>query len=575
MKIANLNIGTRLAAGFGFVCVALVFMVGQGTFMLGRINDGTDGIVHERLPRMEASNRVQSEVYKIALALRNMMLTDQAADRATQVEEIQAARTRIDASLAQLDKTLVLAQSRAILGRQQELNVRYLKGQQDLMRLIEAGDEQGARAYLGNELRPVLAAYLQATDEQVKLQKELSTRDAAAAATTYERTRALMIALGLGVLAVAIVLAWRITRSITGPLKQALDVATAVAAGDLTTRVEAKTSCEVGRLLAALKTMNENLVATVTTVRSGTDAIATASAQVSAGNQDLSSRTEQQASSLEETASSMEELTGTVRQNADNARQANTLAETASGVAQRGGKVIEEVVDTMARIHAASGKITDIISVIDGIAFQTNILALNAAVEAARAGEQGRGFAVVAGEVRNLAQRSAAAAKEIKALIDDSSDKVETGSRLVQQAGSTMTDIVESVRRVADILGEISSASAEQSAGIEQVNQAITQMDDVTQQNAALVEEAAAASQAMQDQADRLAEAVAVFKLDVSAVRAVAAAPAAGSIAAPAAKPALAKPAAPSLAQARPAAAAARPAAPAARVPAGGEWEEF
>ncbi|MDN4053092.1 methyl-accepting chemotaxis protein [Massilia sp. YIM B02763] len=578
MKIANLKIGTRLTMGFGFLCVALVFMVGQGTVMLGRINEGTDTIVNKRLPRVDLSNRLQKEVTDVALALRNMMLNDDAADRARQHEEIASSRREIDVLLGELDKTLTSEQGREILRRQQESQEKYTSRAQELLKLVEAGDDAGARAYLAKELRPVLAAYLVAIGEQIKMQKDLSAADAEAAAKLYQETRMFMVVLGLVVLALAGAIGWWITRSITHPLKNALDVATAVAAGDLTTKVEVSSTCEVGQLLGALKTMNENLVATVTTVRTGTDAIATASSQVSAGNQDLSARTEQQASSLEETASSMEELTGTVRQNADNARQANTLAETASGVATRGGEVIAEVVDTMAQIHAASGKITDIISVIDGLAFQTNLLALNAAVEAARAGEQGRGFAVVAGEVRNLAQRSAAAAKEIKTLIDDSSGKVEAGTRLVQQAGTTMTDIVDSVRRVTDILGEISSASQEQSAGIEQVNQAITQMDDVTQQNAALVEEAAAASQALQEQASRLAEAVAVFKLDGASVQAAAPAE-------PAARAAVAKPAPAALPAARPAlkpvvkpavkpvAAAAQRAA--ARQPTADEWEEF
>jgi methyl-accepting chemotaxis protein len=582
MNMANWKIGTRLTAAFGFLCVALVVMVGQGTIMLGRINDGTDTIVNKRMPRIELSNRLQNEVNDIALALRNMMLSDDAADRAKQHEEITSSRQAIDGILGELDKTLTSEKGRAILKRQQELDARYISGTQELLKLIDAGNDAGARAYLGKELRPVLAGYQQAIAEQTTMQRELSAADAAAAATGYQQTRALMLALGVVVLALAAAMGWWITRSITHPLKQALDVASAVAAGDLTTKVAATTTCEVGQLLGALKTMNDNLVATVGTVRSGTDAIATASGQVSAGNQDLSARTEQQASSLEETASSMEELTGTVRQNADNARQANTLAEAASGVATRGGEVIAEVVDTMTQIHTASGKITDIIAVIDGIAFQTNILALNAAVEAARAGEQGRGFAVVAGEVRNLAQRSAAAAKEIKTLIDDSSDKVETGSRLVRQAGTTMSDIVDSVRRVTDILGEISSASQEQSAGIEQVNQAITQMDDVTQQNAALVEEAAAASQALQEQADRLAQAVAVFKLDAGAVvRSAAPAVKAAVAIAKAAPVAVAKPAAAARAtpaRLAPARAAAKPApasrAPA-RQPAGDEWEEF
>jgi len=382
------------------------------------------------------------------------------------------------------------------------------------MRLIASGNAAGARAYMKTTLRPLLADYKAAIDQQIRVQADLAKATAQDAHATYIRTRTLMIALAAGILAVACALAWWITASITRPLRRALDVATAVAAGDLTTRVEVDSRCEVGQLLGTLKRMNDNLVATVGTVRSGTETIALASGEVAAGNQDLSARTEQQASALEETASSMEELTSTVRQNADNARQANTLAATASAVASRGGVVIEQVVVTMAEIHAASGRIGDIIGVIDGIAFQTNILALNAAVEAARAGEQGRGFAVVASEVRNLAQRSAAAAREIKSLIIDSGDKVDAGSHLVREAGSTMREIVDSVRRVTDILGEIMAASLEQSAGIEQINVAITQMDGVTQQNAALVEQAAAAAQAMRDQAARLLDAVAVFRIE-------------------------------------------------------------
>jgi methyl-accepting chemotaxis protein len=514
MKITDWKIGTRLGMGFGAICVALVFTVGQGIAMLGKVNDGTNTIVTKRLPRLELTTRLLNDVNDAAISLRNIMLNEDAPDRATQREKIMATRKDAEAILAELDKTLESQHGRDLLRRQQELYVKYTTSQDQLLQLIGNNDMDGAKAFLAKDVRAVLTAFKAVISEQIEMQKDLARQDADAAAKTYADTRILMLAVGLLTLAGAGALAWWISASITRPVRRALEVANAVAAGDLTTRVEETSRDEMGQLLQALKTMNENLVKTVTTVRIGTEAIGTASGEVAAGNQDLSSRTEQQASSLEETASSMEELTSTVKQNADNARQANTLAEAASGVAARGGQVIHEVVSTMQQIHESSGKIVDIISVIDGIAFQTNILALNAAVEAARAGEQGRGFAVVAGEVRSLAQRSAAAAKEIKHLIDDSSDKVGTGSRLVQEAGSTMGDIVDSVRRVTDILNEITTASQEQSAGIEQINEAIVQMDTVTQQNAALVEEAAAASQAMQDQAAHLSAAVAVFKLD-------------------------------------------------------------
>jgi methyl-accepting chemotaxis protein len=328
------------------------------------------------------------------------------------------------------------------------------------------------------------------------------------------RAEWLMIATALVSALCAIGCAAYITLAITRPIIEAVRVAQTVASGDLTSNIVVDTSEETGQLLQALKDMNDSLVRIVGQVRSGTDTIATASSQIASGNLDLSSRTEEQASSLEETASSMEELTSTVRQNADNARQANTLAASASGVAVRGGAVVSRVVETMDSINQSSNKIVDIISVIDGIAFQTNILALNAAVEAARAGEQGRGFAVVAGEVRTLAQRSAAAAKEIKELIGDSVEKVGAGSKLVAEAGTTMSEIVSSVQRVTDIMAEISLATQEQSTGIDQINMAVGQMDTVTQQNAALVEQAAAAAASLQEQAAGLAEVVSVFRMD-------------------------------------------------------------
>jgi methyl-accepting chemotaxis protein len=569
MKFTDWKIGARLGTGFGVICIALVFTVGQGIAMLGKVNEGTSTIVAKRLPRLGLSNRLMGEVNNIGIAVRNMLLSEDAADRTRQREEVMASRKNTELILGDLDKILESAQGRDLLRHQQELNARYIKAQDQLLKLVDSNDIEGAKAFLVKEMRPILASYKTAILDQIKMQQELSAQDAEAAAKTYADTRILMLAVGVLTLLGAGALGWWISASITRPVRRALEVANAVAAGDLTTRVEVDSRDEMGQLLQALKTMNENLVKTVTTVRSGTEAIGTSSSEVSAGNQDLSSRTEQQASSLEETASSMEELTSTVKQNADNARQANTLAEAASGVAARGGQVIHEVVATMDQIHESSGKIADIISVIDGIAFQTNILALNAAVEAARAGEQGRGFAVVAGEVRNLAQRSAAAAKEIKTLIDDSSGKVDTGSRLVKEAGNTMGDIVESVRRVTDILNEITSASQEQTAGIEQINEAITQMDTVTQQNAALVEQAAAASQSMQDQAARLSAAVSVFKLEHAAAS-VARAPAPQAAAARTALPAV-RPAPAAKSAAKPA----RPARPHKAAPVESDWEEF
>ncbi|MES2188091.1 MAG: methyl-accepting chemotaxis protein [Pseudomonadota bacterium] len=330
----------------------------------------------------------------------------------------------------------------------------------------------------------------------------------------YVRARAWDIGMLIGSIVLGLGLALWIARIVSGPLGEAVRVAQTVAAGDLTSQFGEPTRDETGQLLEALRRMNESLAKVVGEVRSGTDSIATASGQIAAGNHDLSARTEQQASSLEEIAASMEEITATVKQSADNARQANQLAQSASEVAVRGGAAVRQVVGTMASISSSSKKIVDIIGVIDGIAFQTNILALNAAVEAARAGEQGRGFAVVASEVRSLAQRSSAAAKEIKGLIDDSVRNVGAGSAQVDEAGRTMDEIVGSVKRVSDIIGEISAASHEQTAGIEQINEAIGQMDQVTQQNAALVEEAAAAASSMDEQASGLVRAVSIFRLN-------------------------------------------------------------
>jgi methyl-accepting chemotaxis protein len=380
--------------------------------------------------------------------------------------------------------------------------------------LVKAGQWDEAETVLIKKINPSYRNGDAALKELKELTAARTAADEAMVVRSVTRTAWTMAAvLVFGVLA-GIAIGWLLVRAITGPLRQATDIATRVADGDLTGTIEADARNEIGALLAALGKMKSNLAGIVGEVRASTDTISSASSEIAAGNMDLSRRTGDQAGSLEQTASSMEQLTSTVKQNADNARQANVLAVSASEVATRGGHVVAQVVDTMGSINASSKKIVDIIAVIDGIAFQTNILALNAAVEAARAGEQGRGFAVVAAEVRNLAQRSAGAAKEIKQLIGDSVEKVDSGARLVDQAGITMKEIVTSIQRVTDIMGEITTASQEQTSGLEQINQAIGQMDAITQQNVALVEEAAAAAGSLQDQAGVLAKVVSVFRLD-------------------------------------------------------------
>ncbi|HJV80391.1 methyl-accepting chemotaxis protein [Noviherbaspirillum sp.] len=519
MSFANLKIGTRLALAFASVLTLLVMITVLGITRMGQIQDRLSEIVNVNNVELKLASAMRLTVHDRAIAVRNVVLLTTPAEMKPEVERIKEqgrAYMEAEQKLAKIfaDTPGTTAEEKASLLRIKEIESAILPLIAKTTEIGLNNDTVGAVKMLMQDIRPVQRKWLDALDDLVALEEKLNTQAARNAEEAFHTARMLMALLSLTAIACGAFIAWYVTRGVTRPITTAVKVAQTVAGGDLTSRIEVTTKDETGALLQSLKDMNGSLVNIVAEVRQGTDAIATASGQIASGNLDLSSRTEQQASSLEETASSMEELTGTVKQNADNARQANMLAESASEIALKGGNVVSQVVDTMGAINDSAKKIVDIIGVIDGIAFQTNILALNAAVEAARAGEQGRGFAVVASEVRNLAQRSAAAAKEIKTLISDSVEKVDTGAKLVDEAGSTMNEIVASVRRVTDIIGEITAASLEQTAGIEQINQAIAQMDQVTQQNAALVEEAAAASESLQGQAGKLTEVVGVFKLD-------------------------------------------------------------
>jgi methyl-accepting chemotaxis protein len=514
MNLANMKIGPRLGLGFAAVLCLMVLLASCAFSSLSKLSQNIDVILNDNIRKLSIAQDMNDELYIITRVMRNIVIfSDKDAIKAER-EKLVKARTEYNALRETLEKLPKSATAVAQLDTINQLQRMARPLNDKVVQLASEDRDAEAMDFLLKQAGPATEQWQQALSQYVDRQKERSKGQSAAADKTYKETVALMWSIAGVSLVLGGVVAWLITRSITRPLHEAITIAQTVANGDLTQRITVRSQDETGQLIQALKAMNESLVKIVDEVRAGTDTIATASGQIAAGNHDLSSRTEEQASSLEETASSMEELTSTVKQNADNARQANQLAMKASDVAGQGGMVVSQVVDTMESINQASNKIVDIISVIDGIAFQTNILALNAAVEAARAGEQGRGFAVVAAEVRTLAQRSAGAAKEIKALIDTSVEKVDAGAALVNQAGATMDDIVDSIRQVTDIMGEIAAASQEQTAGIEQINQAITQMDQVTQQNAALVEEATSASEAMQEQAGNLARMVSVFKLD-------------------------------------------------------------
>ena len=513
MKLNNIKIGLRLALGFGVVLALLVLVTATGLNNMKSLNDTVADIVDRNNVRLQAANDMREAQRRVTIAVRDVILTGDEEDDKQLLQDIDAAGQAYDRADAVLKKMVTQPDLQALLGKIADTRATAAPLIAQAAELGKLNKQADGVALLNAKVRPATAAWRNAIGEMIRAQTELNEADQAASEAHYEQACKVLYAVAAAALVFAVVIAWRITRSITGPMREAVRIATTVAAGDLTSRIDVTSTDETGELLAALKNMNASLQTIVGKVRSGTETLATAAQEIASGNLDLSSRTEQQAGALEETASSMEELTSTVKQNAENARQANQLAQSASEVAMRGGAVVDRVVGTMSAIKTSADKIVDIIAVIDGIAFQTNILALNAAVEAARAGEQGRGFAVVASEVRTLAQRSAGAAKEIKALIGDSVEKVGEGSDLVQQAGATMDDVVASVRRVTDIMGEISAASHEQQAGIELINQAVVEMDAVTQQNAALVEEAAAAAQSLQEQSGELEQAVSVFRL--------------------------------------------------------------
>ncbi|QJE00822.1 methyl-accepting chemotaxis protein [Massilia forsythiae] len=522
MTTTGLSIGRRLALGFGCVLACMAVLAGLAIHRVGRIDEILTHINDVNSVKQRYAINFRGSVHDRAIAVRDVVLSTSVEAARPHIDLIRTLDQNYQKSAAPLDALLtgradILPEEKQALVKIKEVEARTQPLIAQVIALRQADKIPEAAALLDKQAAPAFVAWLASVNALIDLEEKLNNEgahDARALTGSFFAWMLVLLALAVGA---GIAAAWTISRGLLrqlgGQPDYAARIAGAIAAGDLSVPIATHAGDE-SSLLFAMKGMRDSLVNIVSQVRAGTLTIANASTEIAEGSGNLSARSERQADTLEQTASSMEQLTGTVRQNADNARQANTLAESASNVAQRGGAVVAQVVQTMASINDSSKQIAEIIGTIDGIAFQTNILALNAAVEAARAGEQGRGFAVVAGEVRNLAQRSAAAAREIKALIGDSVAKVDDGARLVDQAGSTMEEIVTSVRRVTDIMAEISHASQEQSAGIEQVNRAIGQMDEATRQDAALVEQAGSAAAALQHEAGSLTHLVSIFKLD-------------------------------------------------------------
>ncbi|CAG2157769.1 methyl-accepting chemotaxis protein [Cupriavidus numazuensis] len=517
MNFRDFSIKARLLAGFGTLASIVLAVSAYSLLALGASTDGFTQYLNGLNARSELSAEVRAAVDRRAIAARNMVLATEAAEIDKEKAEALRAHEDVQSRLGKLSQ-MVQDKSASDEARQRVADVVRVEAQYGpvataIVTLAADKHTDEAIARINTQCRPLLESLLHAVDAYDDLTHRRQRDMEAQLAADYVSRRNLLVVIALAAVALAWIGGVLVTRAITRPIGQAVDVARTVASGDLGARIEVTSNDETGRLLAALRDMNERLTETVTRVRAGSASIAGATREIAQGNADLSSRTEEQAASLEQTAASMEELTETVRQNTDNARHATELARNAANVAQEGSGTVGRVVETMQGISASSAKIAEITGIIEGIAFQTNILALNAAVEAARAGEQGRGFAVVASEVRALAQRSSGAAKEIKALIDTSGQQVATGAELAGAAGHAMASVTQAVAQVMAIVEEIATASSEQGRGIEQVNQAIVQIDQVTQHNASLVSESASASRSLEEQGRELNELVSVFRL--------------------------------------------------------------